>query len=105
VPIVAKKEARTIHAKRATNVKTTTNAQQKINILLYPNPTNGELIYILNTTETYYYTITNTLGQAVQAGVLSTNINKINLAQLPKGVYLISIFNKDYKQTDRIILQ
>ncbi|MCA0430495.1 MAG: T9SS type A sorting domain-containing protein [Bacteroidetes bacterium] len=104
-PIVAKKQARPIHAKRATSVKTTTNAQQKINILLYPNPTNGELIYVLNTTETYNYTITNTLGQAVQTGVLSTNINKIDLAQLPKGVYLISIFNKDYKQTDRIILQ
>lgn len=31
--------------------------------------------------------------------------NKINLSQLLKGVYLISIFNKDYRQTDRIILE
>lgn len=103
-PPVAKKESRPIHAKRASSIKTKNN-NQKINVLLYPNPTNGELIYILNTTETYNYTIINTLGQALQTGILSTNINKIDLTQLPKGVYLISIYNKDYKQTDRIILE
>lgn len=95
---------RPIHTKRANSLKTNT-VIKKINVQLYPNPSNGELIYVLNTTETYNYTITNTLGQALQTGVLNTNINKINLSQLLKGVYLISIFNKDYRQTDRIILE
>ncbi len=102
-PIV-NKVPRPIHTKRANSLKTNT-VIKKINVQLYPNPSNGELIYVLNTTETYNYTITNTLGQTLQTGVLNTNINKINLLLFPKGVYLISIYNKDYKQTDRIILE
>lgn len=101
---VVKKEPRPIFAKRAMSLKTNA-VLKKINIALYPNPTNGELIYVLNDNDTYNYIITNILGQTLQKGVLNTDVNKINLEQLPKGVYLITITNKNYTQTDRIILE
>ncbi len=53
----------------------------------------------------YDYTITNNLGQVVQLGKLTKDVNQLNIKSLPKGVYLITIHNKAYLQTDRIILQ
>ncbi len=105
IPVVPVKTPRPIYAKRATTINTSLNTAKKLNVALYPNPTNGELIYILINDDEYDYQITNTIGQVVQNGKINTNFNKINLEQLTTGIYLITIQNKSYTQTDRIILQ
>ncbi len=99
-----KKQSRPIYTKRGNALKIG-EPITKINIMLYPNPTNGELIYVLSDNVEYDYEITSILGQTLQSGKLNTQINKINLEQLPKGLYLITIKNSTYKQTDRIILE
>ena len=100
-----KNTSRPIFTKRATSVKTDAKQNQKINVVLYPNPTTGELVYVMSEGAEYDYTITNSLGQVVQLGKLTKNVNQLNIKSLPKGVYLITIHSKTYLQTDRIILQ
>jgi hypothetical protein len=104
-PAVPEKEPRPIFTKRATAIKKTQEAQTKTLLALYPNPTQGELIYVLNQETVYDYSISNSLGTVVQMGIVSNLVNKINLANLARGVYFITIKNKNYSQTDRIILQ
>lgn len=99
------KEARPVHSKRLAAHKTNLGTNQKINVGLYPNPTNGELIYVLNEDVSYDYEIANSMGQILQIGKISNSINKINMENLPKGVYLVTIKNNSYIQVDRIILQ
>ncbi|MBI2721094.1 MAG: T9SS type A sorting domain-containing protein [Bacteroidetes bacterium] len=99
------KEARPIVSKRATALKTNAVFNEKINVGLYPNPTNGELIYLLNEEISYDYEIANSMGQILQSGKISNSVNKINIEYLPKGVYLVTIKNNSYIQVDRIILQ
>lgn len=102
-PEPPKTEPRPVNIKRANAIKN--NSQQKINLLLYPNPTQGELIYVLSEEATYNYQITTTLGQVLQTGSISKRLNRIDLDHLPRGVYMVTVSNKTYLQTDRIILQ
>jgi hypothetical protein len=59
-------------------------------ITLFPNPTNGQVTIkgIVQPTIAVY----NLMGQRV---VLSQGNNEVSLAQLPSGMYLVQVFNKD----------
>lgn len=103
VPAVSAAEPGPVSAKRANAIKV--NAQQKVDLLLYPNPTHGELIYVMRKGVDFTYQITNNLGQVIQTGSINEEYNKIDLTQLPKGIYLITVGNGNYIQTDRIVLQ
>lgn len=81
------------------------NQNAAITIALYPNPSNGDVNYVILKDAEYHYTITDVTGKILLTGILKDTINTINLANFGKGVYLIIVSNKDYTQTDRIILQ
>ena len=98
------KEPRPIVTKRENSQKLT-DPNAKINIALYPNPSNGEVNYVILKDAEYNYTITDITGKILLTGILKDTINTINLANYDKGVYLIIVSNKEYTQTDRIILQ
>jgi len=72
----------------------TFNNQQIFSI--YPNPTNNELFVKSSSDEEVNYSITNTIGQIIQQGILKTN-QPIDLANIAAGLYLISIKNESYK--------
>jgi uncharacterized repeat protein (TIGR03803 family) len=57
--------------------------------MIYPNPATGSL-YVQNATPNTPYTITNTLGQVVDRGILTGNLQQIDLQQLSAGMYLIN---------------
>lgn len=98
------KEPRPIATKRV-NAQKLTTVNKKINVSLYPNPSNGVVKYILSNQDIFDYTITDLTGKLLQTGVLKEGMNDINLSSFEKGIYLITIKSVEYKQTDRIILQ
>lgn len=82
------------------------NIDNKYNISLYPNPTNGELtVDVGDYKENYKVTVFNVIGKQV----LSTNIlvdnHLLNLQNLSRGIYLIKIEGEGFVKTGKIYLQ
>ncbi len=79
---------------------TAVNSIEKIsNTILYPNPASN-IIYIESEEIWSAYQITNIAGQAVQKGKIQRN--KINIDALPSGQYLITLNNKNKKETHTV---
>ncbi|PIE48118.1 MAG: peptidase S8 [Flavobacteriales bacterium] len=70
------------------------NDQVMQDLVMYPNPATDYIQVVLKDTRMSHYTITNTFGQVVQQGDLSSNT--INVSKLSSGVYVIN-FNSDKK--------
>ena len=70
-------------------------AASKLNkneILVYPNPTSGNLtVDVENSTETSSYSIYNIMGQEVLAGKISPENNHIDLTMLSNGLYTLIV--------------
>lgn len=60
----------------------------KTKIQLYPNPVSSELTVDLQHVTTWTYRLVNLVGEEVQRG---TKTEKISLATLPQGIYVLSI--------------
>jgi CubicO group peptidase (beta-lactamase class C family) len=60
---------------------------------VYPNPTNGELI-VPNVVDGEMVQIFNTMGELVKT--VTMNSNKISIAEVPSGVYLVVTSNSRY---------
>ena len=76
---------------------------KEINITLYPNPTK-DIVNIISTNERINsYTLYNMGGQEIiKSEKLKTKSEKINLANLPKGVYVIKVIT-DKNSYTRIV--
>lgn len=75
------------------------------NVVIYPNPTKGELnIQNVNLEQANVY---NTLGQLVKSFTLNPNNtdNTINLSGLPKGVYYVYLINQDAASAKKVIVE
>ncbi len=77
---------------------------------LYPNPSNGSLIMtfsgILNNNE-YILNITNVIGKVVYSLPFRQQQNEIDLSNLNKGIYFLSLLNKENSMVEvkKIVLQ
>jgi hypothetical protein len=96
--------ARSMLAKRASSTKLK-ESMPKISVINYPNPTTGSIFYELRAGDSYTYSINDLTGRVLETGTISAATNQINLSTFKAGIYLISIKNNNYIQTDRIILQ
>ncbi len=80
---------------------TSDETQQKLmmqnNIKMYPNPTSGSVFVVFNENSADRVVITNSLGQVVLEKQITTETELIELSvqQLPKGIYIINIYNHD----------
>ncbi|WP_316636145.1 leucine-rich repeat domain-containing protein [uncultured Flavobacterium sp.] len=74
-------------------------------VVVYPNPTKGEIN--INNATLEKATVYNTLGQLVRSFTLSsTNTNhKIDLTGLSKGVYYIYLINQDAASVKKVIVE
>lgn len=70
-------------------------------IILYPNPTNGEITIESETAIGEQYKIIDNLGKIIKEGVL--NNNTVNVSDFPKGIYIFTL--PKLKQTYKIIKQ
>jgi len=74
----------------ADQIETTTNLYSfdYYDILLYPNPANNEINIVLPTNEKAQIDISNSLGEILK---IENKLNNIEILNLPKGIYFISI--------------
>jgi hypothetical protein len=83
-----------------------TNKLNDDNIIVYPNPSKNFVnINLKNATTGTTATIFNLMGKQVKTQVLSIGNNNINISELPKGIYTISVSNSDGLKTQKIILE
>lgn len=83
--------------------KTITTAISDVPVKVYPNPINGDLLYVKTNNPdvlTNYY-ISNIEGQIYNSGTLTNQ--PINVGDLSSGMYLITFENKDSRITKKII--
>ncbi len=74
------------------------------NLLVYPNPSSNLLFVKLKLkSENASYKIYNTMGQVVNSGQLSSEINSINISSLTTGFYVIELTNNDIKYSAKFI--
>ena len=75
------------------------------------NTDNQSIVVTYNTdeTETVYYTLVDYRGQRIAEQAMNsqtgTNVVKISTAGINKGIYLLSIRNKQKTITDKIVIQ
>jgi|GEM_PF-1589992 len=79
------------------------NEIEKTKLLLYPNPTLGN-IYI-ESDQNVNYKIFNQLGQLVQLGRLKEGVQEISLHKLNSGIYFLSTEKQSQTSFHKIVLQ
>ncbi len=70
------------------------------NISIYPNPTKSELTINVSQNDINKISITNLLGQVL---IESKNQNRIDISDLPNGIYIITISRGKINQTQKFI--
>ena len=71
-----------------------------------PNPSNGKIQMSVSKRGDYTIVLRNFLGQELKKESFNDLLNKeINISDLKKGIYLISIYSKEYENTIRLIIQ
>lgn len=83
--------------------KTITTSITDVPVKVYPNPINGNLLYVKtnnpDVSSTFY--ISNLEGQIFKSGTLTSQ--PIDVGNLSSGMYLITIQNKDSRITKKLI--
>jgi hypothetical protein len=74
--------------------------------LIYPNPTNGKLYIENSSSDKFSYNIYSITGNLVGSRQnITTSRADIDLSNLTKGVYLISIITREKMETHKVILK
>lgn len=97
------KETNTNYANTCKNLSIEDSVFEKI--VMYPNPTKGEIT--INNVTLEKANVYNTLGQLVKSFTLnsSNTNNTINLSGLPKGIYYVYLINQDAASAKKIIIE
>ncbi|RZJ78030.1 MAG: T9SS type A sorting domain-containing protein, partial [Chryseobacterium sp.] len=74
---------------------------RKVNIGVYPNPTNG-ILNIKTHSDVENVTITNVVGQKINIEIKN---NQINMSELPDGVYIVELILKDGQKISKKIIK
>ena len=73
-------------------------------VSVYPNPSTGEFTIEI-ATKNVSYEVFNSCGVVVKSGILTSPITKLQVAELPRGIYSISFTSDSNRTSRRIILQ
>ncbi|WP_234859272.1 S8 family serine peptidase [Aquimarina aquimarini] len=85
------------------NNLSSTKILSKSDFAIYPNPAKDFITILVNNTDISTYTIVNHIGQTVRKGNISES--RIELNDLPAGMYFVSVTSKDKTVTKKIIKQ
>ncbi len=78
---------------------------EKLDCLIYPNPSNGIVNVSLANNQKTTATLHNSIGQIVFTKTLSNFSNTLDLTSLPKGIYLLDLRNNDQRIVRKITLK
>jgi hypothetical protein len=67
------------------------------NFSIYPNPNNGQFTIQLNQVQEHgsKVTITNTIGQVVYQAVINQKVSNIDIPNMDKGTYILTLENQN----------
>jgi hypothetical protein len=75
-------------------------------LAIYPNPSTGIVnIDIPNNEQATNICITDMTGKKVKELTLQSDVNAIDLSDLPKGMYIINIVNDKEQLQEKLVLQ
>lgn len=74
-------------------------------ISVYPNPAKDNLTVILKDNMKYKLSISNMQGQLILEKEISSGQSRIDISNIPKGVYIIGIENSEISATRKLIIQ
>jgi hypothetical protein len=72
-------------------------------VFLWPTVTSNEFNVALSNNEYYNVLIFNTMGQLFRKQVNCQYQTTINVNSLPKGIYIINVFNKSFRKSIKLI--
>ena len=85
---------------------------QEINLTVYPNPSNGDGIDLVMRSafnETVEWELIDIAGSLVSSGSFAAtngkNVERLNVAELNSGVYLVKVTSNNYYGTERIVIE
>jgi len=76
-----------------------------INLSVYPNPNKGAFTLDFSSSDTYNYTIFNSLGTIINNGTVEGIQGTVSIPNNPPGIYLIKVSSKNINTTRKIILE
>lgn len=77
------------------------NENKKIEV--YPTVFSKEINVLLNEKTEFNYSVVSINGKILSSGILNSDVNKLNLSKLSKGLYFIKINSKDNNLCFKII--
>jgi hypothetical protein len=79
--------------------------QSESKFQIYPNPSKERLnIKMPNAIQNGTYKVHNTLGVLVKDGSFITNQFQLNLTNIPKGYYILSVFHEQMSLSEKILI-
>jgi len=82
-----------LHYQTATGLEETISSE----ISVYPNPFNDQLIIELQPSNTMEFKLYSILGEMVLKGNVNSDINTIDLSNLPPNIYFLKMENESFK--------
>lgn len=82
----------------------TTPARTSIIEKFYPNPATNNVIFMLATEGSILYEIFDMNGSLVITGQMTSIINNIDISDLKRGTYFVSIYRKDSEEVETVKL-
>jgi len=74
-------------------------------MMVYPNPTDGQLTLAVEGVSSYDYHVVDHLGQCVMSGNTQGNLTRLDLANLSKGIYFITIVADGNRMVQKVIVK
>ncbi|NHM06871.1 DUF4832 domain-containing protein [Flavobacterium sp. CYK-4] len=95
------------HTLSVTSAALATIENAKLNMAIYPVPAKNEMSIELENIDDYTITLFNSIGQKINATVLSTALNKVTLStsSLSDGLYFIDLSKGSIKDTRKFIVK
>lgn len=75
-----------------------------LNMLLFPNPTTGELNIAFKGSVAKEINIENVIGQTVYTDEKPTQINTVDVSSLPNGIYLVRCSKGNKSSTQKLVI-
>ncbi len=72
-------------------------------VIIYPNPANDEVTITADPTTYTSFSLTNTMGQVVNQQIITDKHTKLNVAQLPAGIYYIALKGDQANKVEKFV--